>query len=342
MLKKLLAAVVVVALVAVGAWLVLRPASYADRDWSAVTTPQRPRPPLWTPSTQQVAALDALDLCALHRAVYPHVEKAEQHGEVCQSWPERDDLEVERVADQRVVETQAYESTATEVAGVEGWLSRPGRCLLFLPAGQTHGLLVSSDLAPVCDDLSGRVARALTKVAGDPLRLGLTPYGEPTIRGTGDCVDLYRQWERRCQEHTPRDVPDDPVDAIREGEADPDIVCSAALAAMDDAAPEVEVRAVTTQRSCELLIGERESGVSIRTTREKFSSESETTLAGHLVYENPQGAPVYTIALGEQQERGTLEVDFVTAEAWSYETDPMHEPEWARPFMEALVTDLLE
>lgn len=365
-MRLALVALVVVVL-AVGAWLLVRPTSYADSDWSALPPAESEVAAPWEPDPEQLAQLSAVDPCALLRSVDPDAPGPEPVPDGCRTSPRWDELRVEVLADPEAglpfgngsPSSFAYNGQERDAAGFTAWevpaSSGAGHCAVFVPAGAEHGLLVRAASGPLCGVLGERVAATLETWRDDPAsvaarsgtptaaELPFTPAGELSLRGRGACVDLSEQWAQRCAEHVDRDVPADPVDAIREGEADPDVACAAALTAAEEAAPEVDVRAVTaTQRvpdgarACVLLVEERDSEVWIRASRDAVDASTEFSVGGHPVSENQPGGPIYAIALDDPSERGMVEVTFDALDG------SLTEPAWSRSFLESLAAELLD
>ena len=128
-------------------------------------------------------------------------------------------------------------------------------------------------------------------------------------------------------------------DLIREGEADPDVVCSGALEAAADADLGADVRAVTadddSHRWCVLLVGEREAEVYVRTSRDALDASAPLTIGGHSARQAPFDVPAYQIALADPADRGQLVIRF------SSDGGDLQEPEWGRRLADSLASTLL-
>jgi hypothetical protein len=267
--------------------------------------------------------------------------------DACRSLPEWDVLRVEVLGDDEsyLFDTSpagfAYAGEEHEIAGHVAWelpaIRGLEHCAVLLPAGTHGGLVVRAEESPLCDELVERVTTAVTAWERTAGPLPFTPYGERSLRGEGDCVRVSYQLGRRCAEHVDRDVPDDPVDAIREGEADPDVVCTAALAAaaeagVDAVATTADFPGSDSTRACNLAVGDREWEVAVRASREDVGWGPTEEVAGHPTYMSV--APLYKIALEDTTDRGQLEVRFDRLDG------SFDEPEWASPFLEALVAEM--
>lgn len=327
-----------------------------DRDWSALTPVAPDLAAPWEPSPDLHDSLTGLDACAVLRSLDGEAGEVERLAEGCRTTPRRDDLAVWVVADSAVEDPGAFAYSGGEhdVAGYTAWVipsAVSGQCSAFLPAGPTHGLVVRAAAGELCAGLPERLSstlqawqrtperfqRAVTDGAGS---LPFTPFGEASIRGTGACADLAQQWARQCAEHSAGELPEDPAERIRQGEADPDVVCTAALDAA--AALDVDARAVTAvepepngSRACVLLIGERESTVWVSASRSSLGS-GDLEFAGHAARKNQFDAPAYDIALGDPDDPGKISVLFEQLDG------SLTEPEWGQEFLSELARTLLD
>lgn len=357
--SRLIVASMLVVAVGAAAWLVLRPTPYADRDWSALApvVPSIPSP--WEPVADDLATLESADPCAVLRSIAPSAGRVERLEVGCRTTPSRADLEVwlDGSGPSGDPAEIARQGSERDIEGVTAWevpATAAGPCTVFLPAGASQGLAVRSEDAEVCADLTERIARTLQDWREDPAAfsddgarpvggLPFTPYGEVTLRGSGACADLRGQWELQCAGHVDRTVPSDPVERIRAGEADPDVVCTAALEAAGRAGVDEKPNAVTAvepipqgSRACVLLVGDRDSVVWITASREAMGAAAGLEVAGHPARKNPYGAPAYEIALGDADANGHVSVQFDSLDG------SLSEPEWGQRFLSELATVLLD
>lgn len=206
-----------------------------------------------------------------------------------------------------------------------------------------------------CPELEKRLARVLAQ-GNLPAPTLTEPVfyaaDEPTPGGEGGCAELGDQLAWLCAPFTPRKVPDDPVEVIREGEADPDLLCAAALDVAEDSG--LSLAATTTagglvdradraghtgRRQCTLLeptttaSGPSSTTITISASRDPVETVGNTSVADHPAYHSA-AAGTWEIALTTTTERGHLEILVATTTVGS----GREEPDWARSF----VTDLVE
>lgn len=325
----------------------------ADADWSALAPVDPDIVEVAEPSAEAVRVLDRIDPCAAARAGDRTAEVIRRSRVTCTVAGRGGEVTADVAPLAGDVATAAFEGTDTDLAGYLG-LARvspaAGTCLVLLPAGTRRGLLLTSEDAPGCAGLVDRARDLVSTLEDDPgalerpvlsspppATLPFTRFGEPSVAGVGACRDLWRQFQRDCAEHTAGDVPDDPVELLRAGEADPDVLCTVALETAEEVLDE-PVAAVTAstarpddRRLCVLLVGDREWVVEVEASREPAGSGSADGEVGGHPYLNPILETVYDVALGETDERGTLRISF------SRSPHAPAEPDWGGALLEDLV-----
>jgi hypothetical protein len=179
-------------------------------------------------------------------------------------------------------------------------------------------------------------------------------YGavEPDPGGVGGCAELGDQLSWMCAPARLRSLPDDPVDAIRTGEADPDALCTAALGSAKAAGRTMV--AVTTaptllddaarasydgRRRCTLLEptdgpGDHDTTTIIVTaSRERLETVGNTTVAGRPAYHSTT-ASTWEIALTTPDERGYLRVEVIGSDTRGHRSEPTWAADYARDLVE--------
>ena len=350
-------------------WRATRPESYADRDWSAVPAVPAAVPAVRSPDAATTRTrLAALDPCALGAAGDPDASgRAADDGSCTVRRGDGTVVVYPQVrylvdASRGPAAVNALDSRdRVAMAGVATWVgdgpvgepvtARPAACAVVVPASLELALAFvaeSSDCTVVTRTAQAALAQ-LAPTSGEPL---FYAADEPDPGGTGGCAELGDQLAWLCAPATGRAVPDDPVDALRQGAADPDVLCTAALDAAE--ANDLRMLAVTTAtgpqrpadrasyrgpRQCTLLeptqdADDRDSiTISLTASREPLETQGNTTVAGHPAYHHA-AAGTWDVALTEPTERGYLSIQVVR----SASDGSRDVPEVA----DALVTDLVE
>ncbi|MBM9458691.1 hypothetical protein JK386_02135 [Nocardioides sp. zg-536] len=350
-------------------------ASYDDRDWSAIEPVAAEVPQVRVPDPAVTEAnLAALDPCAVGAAGDPAAEPASldrrDTSRECQV--QRSDGPVQVIvgapylAEGSDAAGVLERRTRQDVAGVAAWVGpgpvgngRSARCAVIVPLSPERTLVVAD---PDEDDCGVALTAAEAALA-DPAAMA-RPGGtvtepvfyaadEPDPGGVDGCAELADQLAWLCVPATDADVPGDPVDLIRHGEADPAVLCVPALASAEQAAPVAGRRwvAVTTApnpvpegerasydgaRVCTLLTSKVRGGeaddatkVVVTARRDPLKVEANTEVAGHPTHHAKQSG-TWEVALTETDANGYLRVQVLDADR--------KEPAWA----EDLVTDLVE
>lgn len=347
--------------------------SYDDRDWSALDPVAADVPQVRAPDPVATRAnLGALDPCAIGAVGQAGALREPAGASACTV--NRGEGTVEVRTDARyLVESTGLEAVnaldsreRTEIAGVAAWVGPgpvtsagdPVPCAVVVPA--------SLDLALVVADAEDDCATARTvaeQALGDlsalvrPGRSLTAPVfyaaDEPDPGGEGGCAELGGQIQWLCAPAGDVDVPGDPVDLIRRGEADPRVLCVPALAAAEKHAA-TEGRswvAVTTatgpqdraerasydgRRQCTLLAAKDDEDadgnpatIVVTARRDPLGTNANAEVAGHPAYHSP-AAGTWEVALTETDARGFLRIEVRDTER--------REPAWA----EAFVADLVE
>ncbi|HWJ66915.1 MAG TPA: hypothetical protein VNT31_09570 [Nocardioides sp.] len=354
--------------------------SYDDRDWSAVEPVAAPVPQVREPDPATTRAnLAALDPCAVGAAgATGEVARVpgEQPGS-CTVHRADGTVEVLTLARYYVDASQGPEAISAldsrervEVAGVATWVGGgpvtsggPGApCAVVVPASLELALAI----VDAEDDCA--VASAVAEAAlGDPAavtRPGRTvdeplfyAADEPDPGGAGGCAELGGQVAWLCAPVAGAgevDVPDDPVDLVRRGEADPQVLC---LPALESARATVDsdgrswvamTTAVSPQdlaerasydgpRQCTLLEARDDPGadaaddpatVLVSARRQPLETNANTEVAGHPAYHSERSG-TWEVALTEPGDNGFLRIEVLDADR--------EEPDWARDLVEDLV-----
>ncbi|MFD1247100.1 hypothetical protein ACFQ3F_04815 [Nocardioides ginsengisoli] len=249
----------------------------------------------------------------------------------------------------------------TRLGGADAREADDGRaCAYEWPVGRdaTGGPVRALLRGGPCARLRPLATRAVAAVATMSASTVTAPvfYGadEPDPGGVGGCAELGDQLSWLCAPARTRSLPDDPVDAIRSGEADPDALCTAALRSAKAAGRTMV--AVTTAptllddaarlsydgpRVCTLLEptdgpGDRDTTTIIVTaSRDRLETVGNTAVAGHPAYHSKQ-ASTWEIALTSPDERGYLRVRVIRSDTRGDRT----EPAWAQAYVGDLVERL--
>lgn len=346
--------------------------SYDDRDWSQVEPVAAGIPQVREPGAAGTRTnLAALDPCAVGAAGEDESIATPGNGGTCTV--NRGDGTVEVTTTARYfVEGSGPDAInaldsreRVEIAGVATWIGEgpvtsggPGAgCAVVVPAS------LELALAIVDADEDCAVARATAEAVLSDLaavtRTGRTvtepvfyAADEPDPGGVGGCTELGDQVEWLCAPVGEVEVPDDPVDLIRHGEADPRVLCLPALESVQATAASAGrswvamTTAVAPQdlterasydgpRQCTLLEAkERADADSDPTTvivsarRQPLETTANTEVAGHPAFHSePSGT--WEVVLTEPGENGFLRIEVLGA--------GRAEPQWAEEFVADLV-----
>lgn len=347
--------------------------SYDDRDWSEVRGVAADIPQVREPAAAPTRAnLAALDPCAVGSA--GAAETISDPGAASTCTVSRGGGTVEVVTTARYFvdgsgpdAVNALDSRdRVEIAGTATWVGegpvtsggRTARCAVVVPASLELALAIIDDeedcatakeaaeAALVYLDAVTRTGRRVT----DPVFYGAD---EPDPGGEGGCSQLGDQVSWLCAPVGEVDVPEDPVDLIRHGEADPRVLCVPALQSARASTPgegrswvamttavgpqELAERAsYDGPRQCTLLEAKERDGadvdpatVIVTARRQPLETNANTEVAGHPAYHSEQSG-TWEVALTEPGENGFLRIEILDAER--------DEPAWA----EGLVVDLVE
>lgn len=350
--------------------------SYDDRDWSAVDPVAAGVPQVREPDAATTRAnLRALDPCAVGAAGSSGAAATIRlPGKGGSCTVHRGAGTVEVLTDARYLvdgsgldAINALDSRErVEIAGVATWVGGGPvtsggddvPCAVVVPASLERALAVV-DAEDDCAVAKEAVAAALADPAA-VTRKGRS-VAEPVFYaadetdpgGEGACAELGDQLEWLCAPVGDVDVPDDPVDLIRYGEADPRVLCLPALesARAVASAPGRSWAAVTTgvapqdlaerasydgPRQCTLLATKdaddadgNPATIVVTARRDPLETVANTEVAGHPAYHSDL-ARTWEVALTETGENGFLRVEIVDA--------GRDQPDWA----EELVADLVE
>lgn len=350
--------------------------SYADRDWSAVTPVVADVPEVREPAAAPTRAnLRALDPCAVGAAGDADATEPPRQGTTCTVLRAEGTVGVETdvryYVDSGPEAVNALNSRdRVEIAGLAAWVG-PGPtggvdahapCAVVVPAGLEQALVIA-DAEPGCPAATAAAEAALADL-GAVARGGRTltepvfyAADEPDPGGAGGCAELGDQLAWLCApvgDAGSVEVPTDPVDLIRQGEADPQVLCLPALESADEAAA-TDGRswvAVTTAvgpqdlaerssydgpRQCTLLAApdvpaaaadDNPATVIVAARREPLGTEPNTEVAGHPAYHS-EISGTWEVALTDTSEHGLLRIEVL-------DTD-RHEPAWAEDLVEDLV-----
>lgn len=353
--------------------------SYDDRDWSAVDPVAADVPQVREPDAATTRAnLAALDPCAVGAAGSPGAAATIRlPGKGGSCTVHRGAGTVEVITDARYLvdgsgldAINALDSRErVEIAGVATWVGAGPvtsggddvPCAVVVPASLERALAVI-DAEDDCAVAKEVVAAALADLAA-VTRKGRS-VAEPVFYaadetdpgGEGACTELADQLEWLCAPVGDVDVPDDPVDLIRYGEADPRVLCLPALesaravaagtgrtwvAVTTGAAPQelAERASYDGPRQCTLLAAKdaedaedadtNPATIIVTARRDPLETGANTEVAGHPAYHSDL-AGTWEVALTETGENGFLRVEITDV--------GRDEPDWA----EELVADLVD
>ncbi len=355
-----------------------RTQGYADRDWSAIDPVAADIPQVREPDEKATRTnLDALDPCAVGAAGDPDAVGAPapppKPGKdvTCTSVRAEGTVEVITAARYFVDGTGPDAINAlddrvrSEIAGFAVWTG-PGpvtpdgpnaRCAVVVPASLELGLVILDER----EDCTAATAAATAALGDLPsvTRAGqhvtvpvFYAADEPDPGGAGACAELGDQLEWLCAPVGQVDVPKDPVDLIRHGEADPGMLCTPALLSVR-ATAETDGRtwvgmttAVAPQdldertsydgpRQCTLLEAKDRADadsapvtIIVTARRQPLETSANTDVAGHPAYHSKLSG-TWEVALTKPTEHGYLSIDIVD--------DRREEPAWAKKFVADLV-----
>ncbi|MCR6033662.1 hypothetical protein GGQ22_19830 [Nocardioides sp. zg-579] len=349
--------------------------SYADRDWSAAPPVVADVPQVREPTAARTRAnLRALDPCAIGAA--GDADSTEPPGErtVCTALRSDGTVEVDTAARYYVEGSgpdaiNALDSRdRVEIAGVAAWVGpgpttaggRSRSCAVVVPASLELALVIA-DAEPDCGAATAAAEAAIgdlgsmTRPGRDVTAPVFYAADEPDPGGVGGCAHLgdQRRWLCAPVDQDGVDVPADPVDLIRRGEVDPQVLCLPALeAARETAATDGRswVAMTTTvspqdrderssydgPRQCTLVAAEDDGGgadanpatILVSARREPLGTQANTEVSGHPAY-HAEIAGAWEIALTDPTEHGYLSVQVLDTER--------SEPTWAEDLVEDLV-----
>ena len=347
--------------------------SYDDRDWSAVDAAATGVPQVRDPALPLPRAnLGALDPCAIGAAGEEDAIRTPAGSGSCTVNRGAGTVEVLTAA-RYLVEgsgpdvVNALDSRErAEVAGVATWVG-PGPvtsggdgvgCAVVVPASLDLALAIT-DADDDCATAKQVAAAALADLPAvtRPGRSLTAPVfyaaGEPGPGGEGACAELGGQIAWLCAPVGDVDVPGDPVDLIRHGEADPAVLCVPALASARESAASkgrswvamttatgpqdrAERASYDGRRQCTLLAAKDDEDVDanpatiiVTARRDPLETKGNAEVAGHPAYHDERSG-TWEVALTTTDERGFLRVEVLDAER--------REPAWAKD----LVADLAE
>lgn len=351
--------------------------SYDDRDWSPVEPVAADVPQVREPDAADTRTnLDALDPCAVGAAGETATIATPDNAGTCTV--NRGDGTVEVITAARYfVEGSGPDAInaldsreRVEIAGVVAWVGKGPvtsegpdvRCAVVLPASLELALAIV-DADEDCASARATAEAALADLAA-VTRTGRTvtepvfyATDEPDPGGVGGCAELGDQIEWLCAPVGEVDVPDDPVDLIRHGEADPRVLCLPALeSAQRTAAGEgrswVTVTTAVNQqglserasydgpRQCTLLEAKERADadgdpatIIVSARRQPLETNANTEVAGHPAY-HAKLSGTWEVALTETDENGFLRIEVLDAER--------DEPAWAEEFVADLVERVLD
>ncbi len=347
--------------------------SYDDRDWSAIAPVAADVPQVRAPALSTTRAnLAALDPCAVGAAGAADSIREPEGANGCTVNRPGGTVEV-RTDARYLVESTGLDAVnaldsrdRAEVAGVATWVG-PGPvtsggddvgCAVVVPASLDLALAIL-DAEDDCATAK-QVAEAVLADLAALTRAGrslTTPVcyaaDEPDPGGAGGCAELGGQIAWLCAPVGEVDVPDDPVDLIRQGEADPAVLCVPALAAARASAAtegrswvamttatgpqdRAERAAYDGRRQCTLVAAaEAEEAdanpatIIVTARRDPLGTEANAEVGDHPAYHSERSG-TWEVALTATDENGFLRVEVLDTER--------QEPDWA----EDLVADLVE
>ncbi|MCX6398514.1 MAG: hypothetical protein NTX33_01110 [Propionibacteriales bacterium] len=349
-----------------------RDRSYDDRDWSQIQPVAADIPQVREPGAAITRTnLGALDPCAVGAVGEAEAIATPGRGNTCTV--NRSEGTVEVITDARYFSEgsgpdaiNALDSRdRVEIADVVTWVGKGAvtsggpstGCAVVVPASLRLALAIV-DAEEDCAAAQATAEAVLADLAAvtRPGRTVTEPVfyavDEPDPGGVGGCAELGDQIEWLCAPVGEVDVPDDPVDLIRQGEADPRALCVPALeSAQRSAASEgrswvAVTTAVNPQeladrasydglRQCTLLEAQDRVGaasdpatVIVTARRQPLETNANTEVAGHPTYHSEQSG-TWEVALTDPGDNGFLRIEVVDAQR--------QEPAWAEEFVADLV-----
>ncbi|KRC53136.1 MULTISPECIES: hypothetical protein [unclassified Nocardioides] len=348
--------------------------SYDDRDWSAVGPVSSPVPDVREPDLATTRSrLAALDPCAVGAAGSADALAEPGQGDACTV--DRGEGSVEVLTDARYFvdgsgpdAVNALDSRERiEVAGFAAWVGEgpvtsggdDAPCAVVVPASLELALAVvdSEDDCAVAQQVAEAALADLDAVVREGRTLDPPVFyaaDETDPGGEGACSELGDQIEWLCAPVGDVEVPDDPVDLIRHGEADPGLLCVPALeAARATAAGQgrswVAVTTAVGQqelaerasydgpRQCTLLEAKDDPDAAadadpvtiiVTARRQALGTRANTEVADHPAYHSEQSG-TWEVALTDVDDHGFLRVEVLDA--------GRQEPDWAKAFVADLV-----
>lgn len=347
--------------------------SYDDRDWSALAPVAADVPQVRAPAVAATRAnLAALDPCAIGAVGEKDAIRTPAADGSCTVNRAEGTVEVTTAA-RYLVESSGPDAVnaldsrdRAEAAGVATWVGPgpvtsggdPAGCAVVVPASLDLALAIV-DADDDCATATRVAAAALADLSAvtRPGRSLAAPVfyaaDEPGPGGEGACAELGAQIAWLCAPVGDVDVPGDPVDLIRHGEADPAVLCVPALASARSSADSKGRTwvAVTTatgpvdraerasydgRRQCLLLAAkDQEDGdanpatIIVKARRDPLGTEANAEVAGHPAYHDARSG-TWEVALTTTDEKGYLSVEVLDTRR--------KEPGWT----EDLVADLVE
>lgn len=348
--------------------------SYDDRDWSAVEPVAAPVPEVREPAAATTRAnLAALDPCAVGAAGETAAVTLPGADRTCTVHRSTGTVEVLTDARYLVDRSRGLEAVnalnsrdRVEIAGFAAWVGEGpvtsggdsgGGCAVVVPASLERALaIVGNDEDCTVPTATAEAALADLTAVTRPGRTVTEPvfYGadEPDPGGAGGCAELGDQIAWLCAPVGEVDVPDDPVDLVRHGEADPRVLCVPALesaravggskgrswVAMTTAVnPQdlAERASYDGPRQCTLLEardGDDADGnpvtVVVSARRQPLETRGNTTVAGHPAFHSAQSG-TWEVALTEPTDHGFLRIELFDRDR--------KEPAWGEEFVADLV-----
>lgn len=344
-----------------------------DRDWSALAPVAADVPQVRAPAVAAARAnLAALDPCAIGAVGAPDAIRTPGRDGSCTVSRGRGTVEVTTAARYLVESTgldavNALDSRdRVDLAGVATWVG-PGPvtsggdsvgCAVVVPASLDLALAITDaedDCASAKEVATAALAdlRAVTRPGRSVTPPVFYAADEPTPGGEGACADLGGQVAWLCAPVGDVEVPDDPVDLIRHGEADPAVLCVPALESARASAASrgrswvamttatgpqdrAERASYDGRRQCTLVAAKDREDVDgnpativVTARRDPLGTASNAKVGGHPAYHDERSG-TWEVALTRTDERGYLSVEVLDTRR--------KEPDWA----EQLVADLVE
>ncbi|CAN5380320.1 hypothetical protein BH09ACT12_BH09ACT12_31930 [soil metagenome] len=357
--------------------------SYADRDWSAVAPVVAGIPQVREPEAAFTRAnLRALDPCAVGAAGDAGAAEPPGKGSTCTVVRGDGTVQVDTAA-RYFVDGSGPDAVSAldsrdrlEIAGIAAWVGEGPitaggsgvPCAVVVPASLEQALAII-DTDPDCTAATAAAEAALADLGAvsragqnviDPIFYGAD---EADPGGAGGCTQLGDQIAWLCAPvggEGSIEVPTDPVDLIRRGEADPQILCVPALESARATAATTGRSwvAVTTAvgpqeladrssydgpRQCTLLAAkdstdgsgaaegteadDNPATIIVSARRQPLGTEANADVAGHPTYHSELSG-TWEVALTDTSEHGFLRIEIL-------DTDRT-EPAWAEDLVEDL------